>query len=388
MGIRNTFEESQAYYRLMKPGRKMPVYALVFVTSRCNAACDHCFYWRELNDRVKEELTLSEYEQLAQSFGKMFQITLTGGSPELRKDLPEITEIFHKNCRPNNITFCMLGHATTRILSHVEEILKRCSGQRITIAISLDGIGEEHDELRKLPGCFDRAVKTINSLGELKKHYPNLRIAIGTTVHGLNYKTVAKTARWARENLPIDLLKPILVRGNPCNDNTRNIDKICNNTYLNVLDGDKAWINGTRTTRFSPMDYVINAKESLQRDIISEIATTGKSPVTCSAGRETAVIYPYGEVAGCELREDERLGNLRDVDMDFSKIWFGEKADNFRDTIGQAKDCSGCYHHCFLSPAVFRTSKLWGKLVRTANEIYWNKPDDYCGHHVPADATS
>ena len=31
--------------RLLSPLPKMPVYLLMFVTNRCNAACDHCFYW-------------------------------------------------------------------------------------------------------------------------------------------------------------------------------------------------------------------------------------------------------------------------------------------------------------------------------------------------------
>lgn len=361
-----------AYKRLFSPGRKMPVYALVFVTSRCNAACEHCFYWRELNEKVKDELTLSEYDNLAKQFGPMFQVTLTGGSPELREDLPEITEIFVKHCRPNNITFCMLGHSTKQILKHMEKILRTSSRQRFTVAISLDGIGEEHDRLRNLKGCFDRVVTTINSLGELKKTYNNLRIAIGTTVHGQNLDTVENTALWARENLPIDLLKPILVRGNPLNFETKNTDKVCNTTYLNVISKDRDWVNGNRTTRFSPMDYVINAKESVQREIISEIAETGHSPVTCSAGRETCVIYPYGEVGGCELREGERLGNLRDVNMNFRSIWFSKQADEFRSTIGQAEDCKGCYHHCFLSPAVFRTPKLWTKMANTAYRIFKN----------------
>ena len=47
---------TEALWRLMAPGRRMPVYLLCFVTNRCNASCEHCFYWRELNTRVREEL--------------------------------------------------------------------------------------------------------------------------------------------------------------------------------------------------------------------------------------------------------------------------------------------------------------------------------------------
>jgi MoaA/NifB/PqqE/SkfB family radical SAM enzyme len=39
------------FKRLLAPWPKMPVYLLMFVTNRCNAACDHCFYWSELNTK-------------------------------------------------------------------------------------------------------------------------------------------------------------------------------------------------------------------------------------------------------------------------------------------------------------------------------------------------
>ena len=49
--------------RLLAPGARMPVYLLMFVTNRCAARCEHCFYWSELNTKVKEELTVEEFEQ-------------------------------------------------------------------------------------------------------------------------------------------------------------------------------------------------------------------------------------------------------------------------------------------------------------------------------------
>jgi radical SAM protein with 4Fe4S-binding SPASM domain len=357
--------------RLFEPGRKKPVYLLMFVTNRCNAACDHCFYWRELNEKVKEELKLDEYEKLARSLGPMFQITLTGGSPELRSDLTEITEIFSRECTPSNMTFCMLGYATDRILDHAEKILQKCPEQKFTFAVSLDGLGEEHDRLRHLPGCFERATATLRQLGKMKKHYPNLRLSVGMTVHALNYQSADTTAKWVRENLPIDVLKPILVRGDPLKRET--LDRICVNTYLNVIDNDRKWVNGKRGRRFSPMDYVVNCKESLSREVIRETNRTGELPIKCAGGRETAVIYPTGEVGGCELRAN-KLGNIRDAGYDFERVWMGEAADEFRATAGKAEECRGCYHHCFISPAIFRTPRMWPELVRTAWSIYRSNP--------------
>jgi AdoMet-dependent heme synthase len=360
---------ARSFGRLLAPGVHMPVYALVFVTNRCNAACEHCFYWQELNQHVKDELTVDEYDKLARSMGPVFQLTFTGGSPELRRDLPDVVERFHHHCSPSQMTFCMLGHATDRILQHTEQMLRRCPGQRLKIAISLDGLEEEHDELRRVPGLFQRVVATVRELGALKKQWPNLRLDIGITVHALNYETAERTALWARKNLPIDVLKPILVRGNPLNPKT--LGDVCKTTYLKVVEQDKDWVSGLNGGLFSPMDFVVSAKEALQRELITRISHTQVADVTCGGARETAVIYPTGKVAGCELR-DNVLGNVRDVEYDLSRIWFNDQADIFRSTSGKVEECRGCYHHCFLAPAMFRTPRLWPKLVKTASTIYWN----------------
>lgn len=346
--------------KLFAPGAQKPIYLLNFVTNSCNAACDHCFYWEQLNTNKNQELTVEEHSKVAKSLGSMFQITFTGGSPELRKDLPEIVYEYYKHCRPSNMTFCMLGYNTERIIEHVSKMLENFIGQQITIGISLDGLGDEHDEYRKLKGLFERVVNTVNELHKLQKRYPKLRIAIGMVVHGLNINKVEKSALWVRNNLPIDILKPILVRGNPLNPETRNDE--CISLYDKIVDRDRQWLMDKNLKTLNFIDKVIRAKENVQRELIKKISATNKSDITCSGGRETAVMYPSGDIGGCEMRNDI-LGNIRKHEFDFDTVWFSEKANSFRKTVGQVNECEGCYHHCFISPAIFRTPAMWPRIA-------------------------
>lgn len=348
--------------KLFSPGVNKPIYLLNFVTNSCNAACDHCFYWNELNKNKKEELSVNEHSQFAQSLGAMFQITFTGGSPELRKDLPEIVYEYYKYCKPSNMTFCMLGYHTDRIVEQVTKMLKQCKDQQITIGISLDGLREEHDEYRKLPGLFNRVVQTINELHNLQKSFPNLRVAVGMVIHGLNINKVQDSALWVRNNLPIDLLKPILVRGNPLNPETRNDQ--CIDLYDKIVEQDRQWLMNNSENNLNFLDKVIRAKENVQREVIKKISSTKKSDIICSGGRETAVLYPSGNIAGCEMR-DIILGNLREQNFDISKIWYSKNATNFRRTVGKVNECEGCYHHCFISPALFRTPSMWYRVAKS-----------------------
>jgi len=86
--VMNLLDKSRSLYRLFAPGTHLPVYIMMYVTHRCDARCGHCFFWRELNTNQQDELTIDEIDKLARSIGPALQITLTGGSPELRNDLP------------------------------------------------------------------------------------------------------------------------------------------------------------------------------------------------------------------------------------------------------------------------------------------------------------
>jgi radical SAM protein with 4Fe4S-binding SPASM domain len=348
--------------KLFAPGVQKPVYLLNFVTNSCNAACEHCFYWEELNTNKHLELSVEEHGNVARSLGSMLQVTFTGGSPELRKDLPDIVYQYYKYCRPANMTFCMLGYNTKRIKEHVEKMLQQCRGQQITIGISLDGLGEEHDAYRKLKGLFDRVVTTLHELKKLQDIYPNLRTGIGMVVHGLNVHKVEDSAVWVRKNLPVDILKPILVRGNPYNPATKSEE--CIEVYDSIVDRDRQWLMDNSAGKMTFKDKVIRAKENVQRDLIADISATKEAHITCSGGRETAVMYPSGDIGGCEMRSDV-LANIRNVNYNFRKAWFSPAAINFRNTAGKAEECQGCYHHCFISPAIFRTPIMWPKIAKS-----------------------
>lgn len=355
----------RSLFRLMAPGYHLPIYVMLYVTNRCDAKCGHCFFWKELNTNANHELTHDEIDKLASSIGPVLQITLTGGSPELRQDLPALAQSFFKHCKPPNMTICMNGYHTERIITYVNEILETCPGQQLTIGLSLDGIGEEHNRLRGMKGLFDNVINTFDGLHKLKNKYTKLNLVAAIVVSGLNYKSAEETAIWVRKNLPVDMLKPILIRGQPKASNA--LRESYEDAYINIVNNDKLQIIKNYKPNNSFHRLVTTTKEMIQRDMIIKIHKTGNSPVLCSATRENIVIHANGDVVGCELRS-KKIGNLRDYDMNITKLWNTDEANNFRSTIRKEK-CS-CYHHCFLAPAIFRSPNQWTNVVRTAWKIW------------------
>src|SRR5438445_12990238 len=77
--------------------RSTPPFMIVFINSICNLTCEHCFYWRNLNQR--DDLTFAELEQLSNELGDLEILNLSGGEPFLRPEFAEICLLFTEENR-------------------------------------------------------------------------------------------------------------------------------------------------------------------------------------------------------------------------------------------------------------------------------------------------
>jgi radical SAM protein with 4Fe4S-binding SPASM domain len=238
---------------------------------------------------------------------------------------------------------------------------------RLTIGLSLDGLGAEHDQLRGMKGLFENLIRTFDGLAALREQHPRLRLAAAIVVSGLNHASAEKTAEWARANLPIDTLKPILVRGDP--KDRAALAEAARAVYERIRDADDMKLKDEYRRGDSWHRLVVTTKEQMQRSIIGEIQSTGVSPVVCSAALENIVVRANGDVMGCEIRP-EKLGNLRDYDMDVRSLWRAKAAEDFR--RAKVRERCACHHHCFLAPAIMRTPATWSSLSKIAYRTWRN----------------
>lgn len=95
--------------------------------------CEHCFYWEQLNDSVKD-LTLDELRKVSRHMGWLNNLLVTGGEPFLRRDLAEILEAFVNN---NKLQFTLIptnGFYRERILTTIEKIKNLCPNLNLIAA--------------------------------------------------------------------------------------------------------------------------------------------------------------------------------------------------------------------------------------------------------------
>jgi len=161
-----------------------PIYLVFFITENCNADCKHCLLGGI--HPGKDELSIDEIEKVSNHMDDFLFLLPTGGEPFLRKDLAEIIRIFHRNNHVLNVGIPTNGGLTNRVIETVRSVLDTCPDLDLMVDVSIDGIGDDHDELRRTPGLFKKAMTTFSELKKLEKEYPRFTSTIETTVSSYN----------------------------------------------------------------------------------------------------------------------------------------------------------------------------------------------------------
>src|SRR5262249_4616597 len=156
-----------------------------------------------------------ELQKISASFGKLWQVTLGGGEPFLRPDLHEICALYSKQNDTRVIvipTNCLQPAATEK---QVVKILEACPSTFLRLSLSLDGIGEDHDRNRGVPGNFKKFLETYWKLSALRSRFSNLNVDVSTTLSKLNENKIDQIIDYVEENLDPDNHDINFVRGRP-----------------------------------------------------------------------------------------------------------------------------------------------------------------------------
>lgn len=340
-----------------------PLSMIFYVTNYCNAKCNHCFYWQELNTK-KEELGLEDMKNIAKTLKLPLRtLMLTGGEPYLRKDLAEIIVAFYRINRTRRITTPSNGTYTDRVLETTKRILQECPDLQFHVQVSLDGPEEMHDTFRHLPGCYRKASETINQLLALRETTKQLDISIMTTICTANSLLLPEFVKEIRKKFPKAMHKFNILRG--AHLGTYRVPK----EVSSHLDGEIGKANAVSTKELQKIfDEVITPNISKHQDrtwqnfqrlkwqYSVDLLETQKRVVKCTAGKTFAVVYPNGNVAICEATKP--FANLHDYEMNFEKLWKSQAAEDMRKKL----TVCDCIHPCNLLDSMSYDTKTLIKL--------------------------
>ena len=138
-----------------------PKRVLIALTYWCNSRCIMCNIWKM---RPKNELSLTEWSSIINDpiFKNIEALDITGGEPTLRKDFIQILTLFIQSMpKLHTVTLVSNGFSTTHIVTTVERLAIICRQYNIhlSVNISIDGVGEMHQTIRRIPNAFKKSTK-------------------------------------------------------------------------------------------------------------------------------------------------------------------------------------------------------------------------------------
>ena len=349
-------------YRFGKGKALAPLSVVLLISYRCNLRCKMCFYYNEvekdktcklIENRTSEELTLSEIKELIDDCAEMGVkvFTIHGGEPLLYPNIFVVSK--YARSRGLLVNFVTNG---TLINSEVANKIVDAGINHITF--SIDGPREIHDEVRSIPGTFDRVINGIRLLIDIEGA-PSM--SVSTYVSALNQSELAKTMKIVRDSgirrWGVGLI-------------THNSDKLASATRMLLGDlsedgGDQGNLSGI-SDEVKNIDLKVlrkqrkkilnrNGNEKYQLDIIFPSSTAideyynpGFNELDkCIYPWARTVISPYGEVFPCVNLSMVGcvLGNIKEESL--KKIWNGEEYVWFRKKLkgkGLFSLCSKCCH--------------------------------------------
>ena len=92
-----------------------------------------------------------------------------------------------------------------------------------------------------------------------------------------------------------------------------------------------------------------------------EIYKNNKYISPCHASTLFGIITADGKVHPCEILEDKMIGDLRENDMNFMKIWMGQNKQDVKNFILDTK-CK-CTYECALSFNILGNWRYQAKLL-------------------------
>jgi len=332
------------------------IYNCTFV---CDARCEMCNNWKRGNR--KAEMTL---DQLDRAMDHRFwhaieNLNISGGEPTTRNDLPEMVELFVRRLpRMRKLGINSTGLTPQRAIPQFERIVRFLGARGIlcSIRVSLDGIGEIHDQVRQVRRGFEKASQTIEAMAALADEVPEFQFGLAATIFRENMEGARAILSWARER-NLDIVFNML----------RFTDAMLGNRDLEASIGLKEEEEEFMRRFFLERveeESVLSGQAFMYLHYADMIANGYRRTMPCPFRSQGLLLNPNGELFYCE--NSKQIGNVTDESA--ADIYF--KAENiaYRGTFEETI-CSNCLSPCQVNVGAMKQIVPYARFVGRAYRL-------------------
>ena len=310
-----------------------PRFLIYQTTVRCNSKCRMCSIWQM---EPGDELTLEEFDRLLMDpfLQGIRWVNLTGGEPFLRRDLPEMIGLLGERCPDLEIIAIPTnGFLPDRIEESVRRSLELLEGTDVllSVTVSIDGVGEQHDEIRCIPGGFDKALDTLERLQAIESD--RFETGVETVITALNVGSIRDIRAFFKERTDHVNITPAVVSDYYSNEETLGEAALKEEDVRSMLE----FLD--EISREEPAYAYYFAK-------VKDIHEKGRRTYPCLGLYSTLMLNATGDVFPClMLAGDEwRLGNVREKPL--QDIWCSPGSREARRRLAREPYCQRCTNNC------------------------------------------
>ncbi len=279
----------------------------IITTYRCNSRCSMCHAWQNPS-LPEEEISLATLDKLPDGVD---HLNLTGGEPTLRSDLLEIVELLHPKARKLEISSNGLHPR------RLEPVVRKFPD--VKIRFSLEGLAEVNDRLRGEVKGFETKLQGLRRLKELG----GCDLGFATTIQDDNAAQLVEIYRLAR-GMGVELATSALHNGYQFHKNDNYpYDRLAVAREIEKLIAEMLSTNSVKDWFRAYLNLGL-VEKTLGRERL----------IPCTAATDFAILDPWGQVFGCNVRPDLKMGSLGEQSWD--EIFKGKQAEATRRLV---KDC-------------------------------------------------
>jgi len=188
-----------SFFKVDGSSKKYPKVIQLPLTYNCDSKCVMCNIWQMDHSG---EATVAEFATFIKDdlFKKVESVGINGGEVSLIPNLTEYALEILKLPSIKHLNIISNGFRKDVLLASVRDIYKACQSQGVSfhLAISLDGVGRIHNEVRGVRGAFKKATSTIDEIKNNQKFYCD-SYDLGCTVINKNIDHLIELDTFAKE---------------------------------------------------------------------------------------------------------------------------------------------------------------------------------------------
>jgi sulfatase maturation enzyme AslB (radical SAM superfamily) len=356
--------------------RFKPIHPTVLIfhcTFVCDARCEMCSNWQR-GDR-KSDMTLEQIDRVFQNplWKNVEMCMLSGGEPTTRNDMVEVSQVFLDRLpKLRKYGINTTGLTPHRAIPMITKVAEACheKGVIFSCRVSIDGVGEMHNEVRQVKNGFAKANETIAAMRELQKRVP-FNFGVSATIFNRNIDDCDNILAWAKKE-GLDIVFNMVRFSDPMLGNA----DLANTVKPIGRDEErlrKFFLDRVR------MDPLMDGQNYIHMHYADMIGNGYHREAPCPFQTQGIMLNPDGGLFFCE--NSEVVGNVLTEDPE--ELYFRITSQKHRDWVRDTQ-CPTCLSPCQMNVAAVKQVVPYVKfLVRASREKRRSR-----AAHIPAAAGS